>query len=981
MRRVALFFGLALLTWAAFGQQQERYPRQDIRFGIRVKPEAWGALADALRAAPCDPGNPVGVTLTVPKEWSASPDWAAFDAAAAAVRGAHARLYVSTAIPLAADSESTLAYLATLSEHAGPSADALSLALSGPEFLATFKGEPDHVALVVKRLAAALRGKSQADILIGEVTEEVAPLLDPLYERDLRAYLDGYETEASPQSGEASEEVVRSIELHHLGAPLLVHFPKVERPIAAQLLILLAASKGVTYTDVEAQDLPGVWSGLLALRSRISPRMAPGFATEATAIEGSAGPRIDIGIINLLDADAMVQGMALVPRVSKSPAGQLDVRLPTADVTDPRAFPLPEGEKVSLGYSADQKKTETVIHVPWQGRALLVLFNRLKTGTVGQERIDVTGVYKIPVEIILARYQATQQPQDLFLENYRSDAEVNYHFKLPGGVGSLDVTFKNAFFFEKGVGARWVQKQLLLNGVVWKGKSIPELPIVEPEKVNTLPLMLTLGRDYSYRYIRDEEAEGHDCYVVEFIPLPGVKGSLYAGRVWIDKKSYTRIKMSVKQTGLTEPQVSNEETDYYAPFAGPNGTSYWLLSRVSGQQLFSMGGVNFVSERQIRFGTPAINSPDFAQEVADAEASDKPMMQDTRDGLRYLQKQKDGTRKLEAEPKTSRLLAVGGAYYNQSLDYPIPLIGVNYLDWDFKKTKTQVNLFAAGAVNTLTVSKVDLLPKLDGVFNGVVFAIPMEDRLYPGGVEDENQRVKTLREYADFGLGWRFSELSKLKLDLEAEYHRFYRASETSPLFKLPQDHFDLDASLTYTFAWHGLSLSTSYEQHQRSSWEPWGLPGEHEDASKFKDYAIWNAAVSKSFYLRSFQKISTGVTWLDGRDLDRFSRFQFTYLGKQSLSGFAGSGIRFDRGAIATLGYEFNVANVIRFAMSAEQARVQPVRDLSPWQSHTGASLQGSVTGPWKTYWTLDAGYAVKSDIPAVEHKYTVALVVLKLW
>jgi hypothetical protein len=238
-----------------------------------------------------------------------------------------------------------------------------------------------------------------------------------------------------------------------------------------------------------------------------------------------------------------------------------------------------------------------------------------------------------------------------------------------------------------------------------------------------------------------------------------------------------------------------------------------------------------------------------------------------------------------------------------------------------------------------------------------------------------------LREYVDFGLGWRFSELSKLKFDLEAEYHRFGKTSHTSWLFRLPQDHFDLDASLTYTFAWRGLSLSTSYEQHRRSAWEPWGLPGEHEDAAKLKDYALWNAAISKSFYLRAFQKISTGVTWLDGRDLDRFSRFQFAYMGKQSLDGFAGSGIRFDRGAIASVGYEFNVANVVRFAVRAEQARVQPVKDVAPWQNHTGASLQGSVAGPWKTYWTLDAGYAVKSDVPAVEHKYTVALVVLKLW
>ena len=467
---------------------------------------------------------------------------------------------------------------------------------------------------------------------------------------------------------------------------------------------------------------------------------------------------------------------------------------------------------------------------------------------------------------------------------------MDYHFKLPGGTGSLDVTFLNTFLFEKGTGARWVQNQMLLNGVAWKGKKIPELPIIEPEKVNTLPLSLTLGRDYSYRYIKDETVDGHDCYEVEFLPLPQAKGSLYSGRVWIDKTTYAKIKMSVRQTDLTPPQVSNDETDTYAPFQGPEGHTYWLLQKLEGQQIFSVGGQNVVAERFITFGEPSINDPSFKAEVAKAEASDKPILQDTDKGLRYLEKEPDGSRRLRMDEKTNRWLAVAGTYYDQSLDYPLPLVGVNYFDYNWRKTGTQVNLFLAGAVNTLTLSKVDVLPKVDASFNAVGFLLSTQDRYYPQGEEDKAQRIKVLREFANGGLGWRFTEMSKLSLDLDLLYYRYTDVSQTAPGFRLPKNHLDMGLGLNYSWSRRGWSLTAGYEGHRRSAWEPWGIPGENKDAKDFKDYSLWEGSFSKAFYLPAFQKITTSLSWLDGKDLDRFSQYQFSYLGKESLSGFTGS-------------------------------------------------------------------------------------------
>lgn len=953
---------------------------QQLRFGLRVEPSQWETARVLLQAEPPDPANPVGLTVSIPAHWARNPDWPALDRLVAAARETKTPLTVTTALPGGVEEEGTLRYLAALSDHAGAEAATLGLSLTQAEFSGTLLQEPDRLAFVLKRMLAALRGSSEATVLLGEVTPADLPLMEPLYARDFRAYVEGYSAEAAGPEGQVPEEVASFLQSYHLGAPLLVHLPRVGGGLAAQLLILVSASREVTFTDVASSDPAGTWKALNALRRLLTPATGPGFGLTATSVSSAGAPRPDVGLLTFLDPETMVQALLLVPRVAGSPRGLLEVLFPTGDVTAPALFALPSGERREVGFTADPQKGETLFRIPWEGRPLLLSFNRLKTGAVGRDEVTVSGVYRLPVEVILARHQSAVQPQNLFLDTLRREAQVDYHFKLPGGTGSLDVTFENEFFWEKGAGARWVQKRLLVNGVAWKGKTIPELPIVEPEKVNTLPLELTLGKDYTYRYVRDAQVDGYDCFEVEFVPAPGARGSLYTGKVWINKATYQKIQMSVRQLGLKEPLVSNEETDTYAPYEGPDGRVFWLLSRVRGQQIFSVAGQNVIGEREIRFGAPKVNDPAYRDEVKAAEASDLRMLAETPEGLKYLEKQPDGTRRVQRTPKTGRLFAAGGFYYDESLSAPLPLLGVNYFDYDFRKTKTQVNLLAAGAVNSLTASRVHLLPRVDGFASAVLFAVPFEDRFYAGGREDRSQRVKVLREYASVGLGWRFQEFSRLSLSLGGRYLAFSRTSSTAPGFITPKDHFDWEAGLAYDFAYRGWSLAAGYEAHRRSGWKPWGTRPSR-DVGRNQDYAQWSLALSKAFYLPNFQKIAASLVWLDGRDLDRFSRYQFTYLGRRSLAGFSGSGVRFDRGVLASVGYQFNLAQVVRFGVNLEHGRVQPLKGTGLWQNHTGLGLSGSVAGPWQTFWTLDAGYALRSDIRPVKGDMTVALVILKLW
>lgn len=967
---------------------------QQMRFGLRLPPSQWDGVESALSAAPSDPANPLLLTLTLPAAWAQSPDWAGLERAVAAARGANATVAISSELPGDPEAPTTLTYLVALSERVGHAADLLELSVDLSAFPEPLRSDPDRLALCLKRLSTSLRGEGRAQLFLGGLTSAALPLLKPLYERDLRAYVDGYKAPGNA-SGIVESAVPDFLQSHHLGAPLWTHLPAVKTGLGAQVTTLAGLHRGAALADIESASPGEVWSSLLRIRAALSPGMAPGVAAEATGIFENGKYRGDVGILSFLDAETFSQAMLLVANRSGSSAATLDIALPTVGLASPRAYALPSEGPQPLTATEDGKKRETTLQLPWKGTPLLVLLDRRETAVENQGEVSVSATYRLPVELILARHQAVQQAQEILLQNYTAKARVDYHFKLPGSAGSFDIAFLNTFFFEQGHGARWVQDELLVNGVAWKGKKIPELPIIEPEKVNTLPLALTLGREYAYKYLRDEEVDGHPCFIVEFLPLPEAQGSLYEGRVWIDRENYSRRKMVVRQTGLEPPQISNEESDTFTDVTAADGRAFRLLTRVAGQQILSFMGRNVVAEREVRFEEIRVNASDFATKLATAEAGESPMLQETAQGPRYLEKQADGGRTLKADQDTSRLFALGGVYYDESLEFPLPLVGVNWFDWDWHKTGTQVNLFAAGVVNTLTVSKANLAPKLDGRAEALVFLVPFQDKLFLNGVEDERQRVKILRERATVGLGWRATEFSKVSLSAEATYFKFkgdgeemtpqpaglpYPAALPSD-FALPADHTDLGFSLGYDYTRRGWGAALEVEGHRRSNWRPWGLFAENSDASQKEAYARWSAAFSKTFYLPKFQKVGVSANWFGGKDLDRFSQYGFTYLGKRSLSGFSGSGVRFDQGVTARLLYEFNLGEVIRFGVTLDGARVQPDKRVDLWEKHAGVGLTASVTGPWKTLWGLDAGYALQSDIPAAEGKYTVALVVMKLW
>lgn len=627
------------------------------------------------------------------------------------------------------------------------------------------------------------------------------------------------------------------------------------------------------------------------------------------------------------------------------------------------------------------------------------------------EEVETAGMRELTAEEIIARYQQVQKVQDDRLERWTAKGRVDFHFKLAQAGSTIDLSIESNYFWERGGELEWEQVGYYFNGnrITWK--KIPELPFIQPEKVITLPLDLTLDKTYRYRRVGRERVAGSEAYVLEFEPVdPDSPVALYRGRVWIDTTTFVRVKANVIQTSLESPVLSNEEVDRYAVQSGPDGTDFWLLSEIDGQQLWSTAGRNLVVRRELVFREFELN-PDpeeFERRRAEAYASKNQMLRDTDQGFRYLERQPDGSRTVKDKIDKNALFAALGAFRDSSTDGISPLGGVNYFDYDVRGKNIQLNAFFAGVLGFLTVSKPDLFDRrIDATLDATLIGLKFEDKVFSGDQELLLERIENRPQNVALRLGvpagqfFKFNFIGNFTVrqffeedEAALALARFNASTKTRSLsFTLPQDHLQTTGTVAVEFNRRGYTISAGASWAHRSSWEPWGLFDAVADeyvtcdpdcrgieAEPFRDsFATWDVTAFKEWYLPKFQKLRGEINYLDGSRLDRFSRYEFSFFGGDRLNGFSGSGVRFDRGLVGRVGYAFNLFEALRVDAALESALVDP--PLGRRQSHTGIGLSGSVVGPWRTVISLSYGYALASDIPDLEGEQEFLLLVLKLF
>src|SRR5262249_9628506 len=160
--------------------------------------------------------------------------------------------------------------------------------------------------------------------------------------------------------------------------------------------------------------------------------------------------------------------------------------------------------------------------------------------------------------------------------------------------------------------------------------------------------------------------------VVKFDPVRQ-DSALYKGTVWIDRKTFARVRVQAVQGGLAAPVISNEETQHYQPVAVGNRPVF-LFSGLNARQTVLIARHNLLVEQPVQFAEFRVNDDEFERERASAREGDRVMYRETDRGLRYYIKE-DGKRVVSERPTNHAKAMAIGTTVDPSYSYPLPMVG------------------------------------------------------------------------------------------------------------------------------------------------------------------------------------------------------------------------------------------------------------------------------------------------------------------
>ena len=468
--------------------------------------------------------------------------------AAGAVRDAGALPWITlrfTAAPPLLDNLPRLdAEIAAASAVARRAGDAFYQLAWQPEDGATGGGDsPSEYAYLAKRAAVAVSGAAARARVASRPLASDPAALDALYAEEVGGYLDAVVLTPGPAAEMRTvADALAALDPGRLtvvdapfpaAAPARALATAAANAVAGAELTLFGVASGTAAPDAVALAplvvLARELSGDVAFDPYSSPSVAPAAGSAEAASRAWSFVR---------GSDLGLRVIALAPTVAGEPVGELTLAFPDPQLRDPRRVLLDDGEVIPL---AGVRRTAggVEVRVADPGAAVLLRLDRVGVEELGEvagvaEQVDVASQREMPVEEILRRLQAFEDAQGRRLEHYSAINTTSLRFGVGAGAsGGFEATFEGPYFFDPEVGVDWAWQTLYLNGVRWRGKSIPEIPLVQPEKAAAVPGDITFDKTYRYRLRGTEVVDGRDTWVVAFepaVPVGAADGAAEASR-------------------------------------------------------------------------------------------------------------------------------------------------------------------------------------------------------------------------------------------------------------------------------------------------------------------------------------------------------------------------------------------------------------------------------------------------------------------
>jgi hypothetical protein len=371
---------------------------------------------------------------------------------------------------------------------------------------------------------------------------------------------------------------------------------------------------------------------------------------------------------------------------------------------------------------------------------------------------------------------------------------------------------------------------------------------------------------------------------------------------------------------------------------------------MSARQILMVAGRNVLVEKTVDFTNFHVNQRDFAEAREAARAGNRVMYKETDQGLRHYIKEGEA-RIVSTRPSSSVKAMAMGVTIDPSYGFPLPIVGINYLDFEFGSPDTQLALLFGGvlAAGNIQRPKLGSTP-LDASVDFFAIAAPSSDRLYGPSGEREDQRVLTWPLSTGVNLGWQYTAFQKAQFQYQFRFDGYVPDRTTSEDFALPPSTITNGFGGAWEYRRAGYSFVTNGTWYRRRSGEQ-------------PTYAKYTASISRDWYFRAIHKIHLNGAWFGGQRLDRFSKYQFGMFDDTRIHGVPASGLRFQELTMARGSYSFNLLDLYRLDLFLEQAWGRDQDVARRWRPVTGLGVAANLRVRWNMILRVEGG---KSLLPS---------------
>ena len=576
------------------------------------------------------------------------------------------------------------------------------------------------------------------------------------------------------------------------------------------------------------------------------------------------------------------------------------------------------------------------------------------------EGVNVSAARRLTIQEIVARHQGAAARQAAAVQTRIATGHLSLTFEAPGFPAPIAITSRVTMYAEHGL-TDMEQQDIRVNGLAFAGGKVPRLPLIEPERVASVPLAIELSDVYRYALSGVETVAGRQCYVVRF--EPAVTGrTVFRGTAWIAADDFGVVKVAATQVGLRGPIVSSDQIDEFTLVDG-----MWLLRESRVNQIYEGAAHRTPIERLLTIARTEVNPQDFASRRAAAYASSHLMVRDTPQGYRYLRRDPPEpgggpvlAPTVERAAERVRTLAVG-VIVDPNISRPLPFAGLSYVDFNLFGTGTQFNGFFGGTFGQLAFS----IPSVGGSrwrAAGRVFAIAssFNDRSFDRGIERYEHNIRQRPAQASVWALRPMTPRVTLRAGYDLDYTDYAAAETTSPDFVVPVTQVIHAARIAIEGQRQGWTAAIWWGPAIRQRWRPWGTEaGDHYDPAH-RDFQRYGASLARSAVLAPALVVRAEGVWLGGHDLDGFSRYSFGAFDNR-LRGYPGALIRFDRGAVVRGAVAWSATSRLRIDAFADSAFVHDPGFASGFRSFTGLGMAIETSAPLGTLVAAEWGFGIQ--------------------